>query len=979
MLWLYKNEYEPYISLMKFTNRITHINIKIANIHIDIIGVYLTCMGNSDSSPQFDIDLIELESTIHKIIMDNNKTPETKHTILIGDFNSDIMRLDNNHKYLYKHDEKLKNFVDRNNIKLLDYEYHQLVPNTFKNRLSRIDHIGTLDTQTCITQVKYILDQDEIESCNKIRTLNQDIEDQLKSVWHELNLSDHRAIEASIKLQLHPNELKHNNKIQHTIIQPVNRLNWRNEKLKEKYHDLLEVKLTASNKLSLLEYDTNLEEISTIIVNDFKTTIQLLKNNNEQPHYHKCNEWWDNEMQNIKDQRQKWYNIKKDSNNAFATNKYEYFRKLFKIKQNEKIYMSRNLNMKQLQLSYEQNMTKFWKRAKQMQHNQTNPEIDMNILHDKYEKLFNETLCNDQLHIKEVQKATEENREFKDMAEKSEIEQPDPQIITTIIEKMNNNKQEGPTGLANETFKYAPKIITLYIAYIIFQLMNTIAFNIPFNMGRIIPIIKDPKVSNKSCDNIRPLTISDSMATILEMYLLHFINKQIKDHRLQFGFREGYSCMHAIYTVKETISYYISKGKPVYAVALDFSQAFDKVNRTILLNKLAKLKLSPRLWLLVYKYYNTTKVYVENKEETSKTFRTTTGVKQGGPMSPKLFAIYMDEMLEEISKLPGGCHMDELILSIIAYADDTLLLFESEEYLQKAITIVERYCKTHAIKINEKKSQYIIFGTSKQKSAAKNITVNNINIEKTCQIKYLGVIINDNLNSEQSIKPRKDKFLKSTYGLGSVGINNDNINAILKGFLIKTYCLPVLYYGIETTPVNITQVNSIKSTVSLSIKRLLNIEKLAHSSKLLSALKIEIPDRNIIRRKLNSIYQLINNPSTRPVMIKIGNYINKMIESNNQKKLSKFITFEFMNIMELDKFDLYQLIAKSKEITSWILIDNRLLERDNEIIELRSLLTVPSTKNWTTINNILRPDVVNDWVNNNININNTSNNTSVGG
>ncbi len=99
-------------------------------------------------------------------------------------------------------------------------------------------------------------------------------------------------------------------------------------------------------------------------------------------------------MQQIKIDRQKWYEIKKESNNEFANYKYEFYRKLFKIKQNEKMYMCRNLNMKQLQLLHEQNLTKFWKKAKQLRNNRVNPDIDMQILYEKYNKLFNEASNN---------------------------------------------------------------------------------------------------------------------------------------------------------------------------------------------------------------------------------------------------------------------------------------------------------------------------------------------------------------------------------------------------------------------------------------------------------------------------------------------------------------------------------------------------------------------------------------------------------
>ncbi len=65
----------------------------------------------------------------------------------------------------------------------------------------------------------------------------------------------------------------------------------------------------------------------------------------------------------------------------------------------------------------------------------------------------------------------------------------------------------------------------------------------------------------------------------------------------------------------------------------------------------------------------------------SRKFTTTRGVKQGGPMSPFLFASFIDEILVELAKQKGICHINGIITGEIAYADDILILTESKEAL----------------------------------------------------------------------------------------------------------------------------------------------------------------------------------------------------------------------------------------------------------------------------------------------------------
>lgn len=52
-------------------------------------------------------------------------------------------------------------------------------------------------------------------------------------------------------------------------------------------------------------------------------------------------------------------------------------------------------------------------------------------------------------------------------------------------------------------------------------------------------------------------------------------------------------------------------------------------------------------------------------------------------MSPTLFAIYINDLAEEISRLNCGIDLDSFQISILLYADDVVLLTESEGNMKK--------------------------------------------------------------------------------------------------------------------------------------------------------------------------------------------------------------------------------------------------------------------------------------------------------
>jgi len=67
----------------------------------------------------------------------------------------------------------------------------------------------------------------------------------------------------------------------------------------------------------------------------------------------------------------------------------------------------------------------------------------------------------------------------------------------------------------------------------------------------------------------------------------------------------------------------------------------------------------------------------------SHTFRTTCGVRQGGVLSPVLFAIYVNDIIVQLKTHQFGCYIGDMYLGCVMYADDLVLMSSSLNDLQK--------------------------------------------------------------------------------------------------------------------------------------------------------------------------------------------------------------------------------------------------------------------------------------------------------
>ena len=147
----------------------------------------------------------------------------------------------------------------------------------------------------------------------------------------------------------------------------------------------------------------------------------------------------------------------------------------------------------------------------------------------------------------------------------------------------------------------------------------------------------------------------------------------------------------------ETISYYNANGSNVYALMLDASKAFDRVNYCKLFRVLLKRKVSPLTLRLMLYMYTKQKLQVRWGSSMSSQFTACNGVKQGAILSPILFSIYMDGLFEQLGKSGVGCHMGNHYKGCIGYADDITLLTPARSGLKVLIDICEKYADKYYV------------------------------------------------------------------------------------------------------------------------------------------------------------------------------------------------------------------------------------------------------------------------------------------
>jgi hypothetical protein len=121
------------------------------------------------------------------------------------------------------------------------------------------------------------------------------------------------------------------------------------------------------------------------------------------------------------------------------------------------------------------------------------------------------------------------------------------------------------------------------------------------------------------------------------------------------------------------------------------------------------------------------------------------GVKQGDSLSPLLFISFMDEVLKTCKRRTertrvGYWNMRPVYCQALLYADDIVLIADSEQKLQGAVIEWTEILRGKGMAVNEMRSKVMRVCRIGDQVGNLHIMCNNIELEQTTSFEYLGTI-----------------------------------------------------------------------------------------------------------------------------------------------------------------------------------------------------------------------------------------------
>ena len=336
--------------------------------------------------------------------------------------------------------------------------------------------------------------------------------------------------------------------------------------------------------------------------------------------------------------------------------------------------------------------------------------------------------------------------------EREEAGQIQLEEVRRALDEMDGGRAGGPDGIHPRLLKKLPEEALAVVCMLFERSLRDV--NVPqvWRVGEIVPLLKAGKDPSKF-GSYRPVCLTSCMGKWLERVIGARMRWVLESagyfSRFQAGFREGRGVNDQLVRLTQSIWDAYQKREKVSLLLYDFERAFDRVWRDGLLLKLIEAGVARPIvrWVQEWLKYRLAWVKMDGVRSKEKMFAQ--GLPQGSVLSPLLFLVFINDLVEELS---GG-------VEVSAFADDLAVwhvgksVAAGREKLQWATDVVARWSEKWLLRVNVEKCSVTLFSRDVREREMSGLDVRwkDVVLRKEKLPCFLGITFDINLTFREQV------------------------------------------------------------------------------------------------------------------------------------------------------------------------------------------------------------------------------------
>ena len=386
------------------------------------------------------------------------------------------------------------------------------------------------------------------------------------------------------------------------------------------------------------------------------------------------------------------------------------------------------------------------------------------------------------------------------------------------VKTMKNNRAPGEDGIVTEALKAGGDLLTGLLTNLFNKVLER--EEIPEAWASADIVLLHKKGSKSEVKNYRPISLLSHTYKIFMKILQKRLERQLDDNqtREQAGFRKGYSTMDHIHVMNQMIEKSQEYNLPLYIAWVDYEKAFDSVQHEDLFQALWNQGIRGKPFRTLRLIYQeaTARVKLEN---TGEKFNIMKGVRQGDPLSPKLFSAILEDVCRRCDwPETAGINVDGERLSVLRFADDLVLICSTPDDLQEMLEKLRSQSERVGLKINTEKTKLMTNRTHV------HVTINGETVHYVSEFLYLGQIMAIHNRQTREVDRRIQNSWKAFWKLKNYLLSR-NIQLNLRRRLFDMCILPVMTYGAQTWSLTARQEEKLRVAQRAMERRMLGITR----------------------------------------------------------------------------------------------------------------------------------------------------------